>query len=899
MSIGRQLAAGLCRLINPISKDKEIADEVRQYFDEATAERIARGVPLEEARRAVALESGNMMLVQEQVRSYGWENVLLTLFADLRFALRQVVRNPGFAIVTTLTLALGIGAAIAIFSVVKAVILNPLPFRQPDRLVHLWEGSGDERYHLGDEAYFSTVRPGSYFDWMEGSQSFESMSAYRRQSMLIAAGDRSELISTEEVYPDFFETLGTPALIGRTLRANDYEQGPAQVAVVSYSLWKQRYGGDPGLVGRRISLNRQSYEVVGVMPAGFLTTDARYAALWTPHWINPGERADRLTWGLFPIARLRNSISWEQAQNELFVLSARISADHPTAEKVHAIVVPMKAQLIGTSWKLLLLLSCGVALLLTIACVNVANLLLARVVDREGEFAIRAALGASRRRLVIQLLVEGLVFAGMATVVGLGLTFASIRGLTALLPQSANLPRLDTIRIDLGTLGFICALTLAIGLFFSSIPLLRVLRGAPSRRARMEGRTVSADKGRRRLGQLFILSEFVFSLVLLTLGVLLVESFLKLQHVDPGFDTSRLLVFRVPVPDANYGTYTYGGKSPARERLYERLEQAVNVVPGVESVGLTAGLPLREEFNPWGVIIDGHVLPASGSEGETDIQMVNPAFSRTLRLRLIAGRFLNDQDSQDAPPAAVINESFARAFMSHENPIGKRATVWFAKTIIVGVVADFKLNGLDRRPYPEIFWSIRQAPPPNVWVMVRTTSDTASAASAIRQAIGSLDRELPVTEMQAMPDVVSDSLWLKRTSAELMGLVAGLALLLAAAGIYSVMSYSAARRKKEVAVRMAFGATRGHIFRLILGETCRLALLGCLLGCFAAFFACKAAMSISYLSPGLSTSQSHEPLHPGAFILSSLFLFLVAIVAAYTPARRALRVDPSETLRAE
>lgn len=276
---------------------------------------------------------------------------------------------------------------------------------------------------------------------------------------------------------------------------------------MSYRTWKQRYGGDPKLVGTRISLNRQSYDVVGVMPPAFFTTDGGYPALWTPHWVSPGERADRVTWGLFPIARLRTGVSWEQAQNELFVLSAQITADHPTAEKVHAIVVPMKAQLIGTSWKLLLLLSCGVALLLMIACVNVTNLLLARVVDREGEFAIRAALGASRRRLVIQLLIEGLVLAGMATVVGLGLTLASIRGLTALLPQSANLPRLDTVQIDLGTLGFICGLTLATGLFFSIIPVLRVMRGTPNRRTRMEGRTVSADKGRRRLGQLFILAN--------------------------------------------------------------------------------------------------------------------------------------------------------------------------------------------------------------------------------------------------------------------------------------------------------------------------------------------------------------------------------------------------------
>ncbi|HYK36632.1 ABC transporter permease [Alloacidobacterium sp.] len=899
MSVWRHLFIGLRRLVSPASRDKELDEEVRQYFEETTAIWAARGLSPEDAKRAAILEDGNMAAVQEQVRSYGWENSVIALFSDFRYALRQVIQNPGFAIVAIFTLALGIGSATAIFSVVKAVVLNPLPFREPQRLVHLWEGVGDERYRMGDEAYFSSVRPGNYFGWKLGSQSFENMSAYFWRTMLLSDKDRADLVSAHEVYQQFFETLGTPALLGRTLQATDYTSNAGRVVVLSYTTWRNRFAKDPGVLGRRILLDRQSYEIVGVMPDGFYPTPGGRPELWTPHWASQTELQDFSTWGRVVIGRLKPGVTWTEAQTELFVLSAQITRDRPMLEKVHAIVVPMSAQVIGSSWKLLLLLSVGVGLLLLIACVNVANLFLARTVDRQREFAVRAALGASRVRLIQQLISESLVIAAAAGLTGLGFAWTGIHTMLALLPQSDMLPRLDTVRLDLGMLTFVSALTLLISLLFGFIPLLRTSKMRPYDLLKMSGRTASASKSTRRLGQIFIFCEFVFSLVLLILGASLVENFVELLHADPGFDTSHLLVFQIRVPDADYGKYIDGEYSPTRERLYEQLESVVLSAPGVESAGFTERLPLWTEGGGSPVQIEGHAIPPSRSEGDTGTEMVNPDFIQALRLRLVRGRFLEEHDRTGTPVVAVVNESFVRKFLPSEDPIGKHANVWFANAQIVGVVADFKLNALDRNPHPEIFWTVRQSPPRNVWIMARTRANPSVVGDALRQKIRHFDPDLPVVEMQPMSNVAANSLWLKRISADLIGLIAVCGMILAATGIYGITSYAAAQREKEMGIRMAFGADRTAVFGLVMKETWWLALAGSAVGCIAAVIVARVATNISYLSPEMASTQSRDVLHPGVFILSSLFLFAVANVASYAPARRALNTDPADILQHE
>ena len=906
MSWRRQIAKLRC-LFGRRHRATELGDEIRAHIEMEQQENLEAGMSPEEAHYAALRRFGNVTLAQERSREmWGWDSIE-TLLQDLRYGLRQLRRSPGFAVVSLMTLALGIGATTSIFSVVKAVILNPLPFREPQNLVHLWEGARGDRYHRGDQAYFSSVRPGYFYDWKTQSQSFECVTSYRWRTMLLTGERRADLLSAQEVSGQFFERLGTLAQLGRTLAAADYEPGAPQVVVISNAVWVDRFGKDPGVIGRRISLDRESYEIVGVMPAGFYPTPFGKVELWVPHWADAKEKDDLQTWGLSVIARLKPGVTWTKAQTELDVVSARVAKDHPKEGEGSAVVVPMDSQLIGSSWKLLMLLAGCVAVLLLIACVNVANLILARIVNREREFAVRTALGAGRRRLVLQLFTECLVLAMAAAGVGILAATVGTRGLLSLLPES-SLPKLDSVRVDFGVLAFVCGITLLVSVFFSLIPLLKVMRTQPSEALKTEGRGMSTGQSRRRLGQTFVVSEFVLSLVLLILGVLLVESFVKLQRVDPGFDSSHLLTFQVLVPSVNYGPFNWGDKNAPREKLYENLDRVLSAVPGVKSVGFAAHLPLQQEFNPSGVVIEGREPPpdraggvaSDGSLGQTGTQYVNPNYFQTLGLKPLAGRFLQERDNADVPMAAVVNQTFARTFFPSEDPVGKRVTVWFAHATIVGVAPDFKMNSLDRKPYPEIFWSLRQTTSPDVSIMARTKSDPALLSAALRQKIQEFDPDLPVVEMHSMGEVIADSLWLKRVSAFLIGLVAALAVILAGTGIYSVTAYSVSTRTREVGIRMALGADRRDVLGLILAETCRLALLGSLAGCAIAYAVGRVATSQVYLAPSVASSQIRTgELSPAAFTISSIFLFVVALSASLIPALRAMHVDPMVALRYE
>jgi predicted permease len=883
--------------------ENEMDAELNAHIEAFAEDLMRSGAAPQEAKRRARIEFGSIEQTKTDCRDARGINAVETILQDLRYALRLQCRSWGFTAVAVPTLALGIGSTTAIFSVVKAVIFNPLPFRQPENLVQVWEGH--EHYQRGDEAYFSSARPGTLYDWREQTASFENITAYRWRPRLLADNQQSELVSAQDVYDQFFETLGTPALLGRTLVASDYEPSAPHVVVISNRMWIERFGRDPAVIGRRIALDRESYEIVGVMPAGFYPAPD-YPNLWTPHWADQGEKENRNIWGLFPLARLKPGVTWQQAQTELDVVSARTSHDHPTSESVGGIVVPMDAQLIGSSWKLLLLLAVGVTLLLLIACVNVANLLLARGVDREKEFAIRTALGARRVRLALQLIMESLVFAVAAGIVGIGVAAIATRGLLTVLPRAAILPRLDSVKVDFAALAFVCALTLLASLLLGLIPLFRSLRNRPHDALKSEGRASSAGRSKRRLGQIFVVSEFSFSLVLLILGVLLVQSFIKLQRVDPGFDANHLLVFHIPVPEVNYGKHIYGERDRRREQLYEHLERLLGDVPGVESVGFAAGLPLKQGLSPSPVLITGREPPPELAKGkdvplqaQASTRMVNPQYFHALGVKLMSGRFFEERDNADAPKVAMVNQAFARRFFPNEDPIGKEVTVWFAKTTIVGVVADFKANALDQRTLPEIFWSMRQIQSPNAWIMARTKAGSSILAETLRQKIRQFDPDLPVMEMQSMSDVIADSIWLKRLSATLIGVVALLAMVLAASGIYSVMSYSVSQRRKEVGIRVAFGANRRDVLGLIMRETCRLAILGCVLGCAAAFIVGHLATHTVYISPEQASNVLQEGLSPAAFLICSLFLSGIAICASFAPARRALLVDPVVALQDE
>jgi len=884
--------------------ESEMDTELRSHLEAYTDDLISSGLSPEEASRRANIEFGSIEQTKNECRSARGINLVETVTQDLRYALRIQRRSWSFAAVTVPTLALGIGTAAAIFGVVKAVIFDPLPFREPQNLVHIWEGH--EHYHRGDQAYFSSGRPASLYEWRAQSRSFATITAYKWRSLLLTDNKQAELVTGQEVYEQFFETLGTAAYRGRPLQAIDYQANSPYVVVVSYAMWKKRLGADPAVIGRRISLDRQSYEIVGIMPPGFFPASAtRYPELWTPHWANAAEKEDLKTWGLFPLARLKSGVTWQEAQTELDVISAHGLQDHPNVESVGGVVVPMDAQLIGSSWKLLLLLAVGVGLLLLTTSVNAANLLLARAVDREREFAIRTALGARRTRIVFQLFAESLVFSFAAGVLGIAVAAVATRGLLTMLPRVAILPRLDSVKVDFEMLIFTGALTFMASLAFSFVPLLRISWKRKYTALKNEGRAFSKTRTKRRMGQLLVVSEFIFSLVLLILAVLLTRSFVRLQHVNPGFDPNRLLAFRLIVPEVNYGKFTWGEKDVSREKLYERVEQALTDVPGVESVAMAANLPLIQGFNPSPVLVTARApqpeptKPNFGEEESTGTQVVNPRYFQALGVKLVEGRFFDERDREGASKVAIVNQAFAHKFFPNEDPVGREVTVWFAKTIIIGVTADFRINALDRQTLPEIFWCMRQVSAPNVWILARGKLNSLSWGETLGRKIQGLDPDLPLQEMQSMQDVLADSLSLQRVSAALIALVAGLAIILAGAGIYSVMSYSVCQRRKEIGIRIAFGANRRDVTGLVVGEACRLGIVGSIVGCAVAAIIGHLATDAVYISPEQASSLTAESLSPAAFLACVAFLLALTIAASYVPARSFLQVNPLLTLRDE
>jgi predicted permease len=834
-----------------------------------------------------------------------------TLWQDLRYAARTLAKRPGFTAVVVITLALGIGANAAIFSVVNAVIFKPLPFRDPAALVHVWEGRNGERYKRGEDSRFISVRPGTFHDWREQSRSFESMSAYSWRTMMLTGGDKAEALWAHHVADRFFETLGVQAQLGRAFNAGDYGPDAPRVVILSHKLWRNRFGADPAVIGREVSLDGQAHTVVGVMPQGFYPTRFFSAPdLWTPRWFNAEEKYNRVSWGLTTVARVKPGVTLDQAHAEMLLVAKNIEQANPEHyQNMGAVLVPVDAELIGSQGKLFFFLLGAVALVLLIACVNVANLLLARATDREKEFSVRAALGASRGRLVRQLGAESLLLAGAGAAFGLALAYAGLRPVVALLPETGGVPRLDSVKLDLTPLAFTLLVTLGAGMLFGVAPALRAARVDLNESLKEGSRGAASGQRSRRLGELLVISEVALSLALLVAAGLLAQSFRRMRQIDPGFAPEKLLTLQIRVPEFRYGKFEVGGRNASRARLYEELERRIAALPGVTSAAVASKLPMKHLPNPWGVSVEGRGAPAPNQDegrgaisrktglyihGSTSDQRVSPAYFRTLGLKLVRGRLLDERDMGETPMVAVVNETFARKFFSDEDPVGKRVTVdytsWFPRITIVGVVADVKLNALDRQPFAEMFWPIAQAPSRDVWLTLRTNVEPPALAASVQREIRAIDRDLPILELSSMEGVIVDSLWRPRFSAVLIGLFAGLALLLAAAGIYGVMSYQVGLRTREMGLRMALGADRRRIFSLIIGRGIKLALAGAIIGA-------AVSLALGRLVAGqlYGVSAYDAPTLVGV----SLILIAVATLACYLPARRATRVDPMVALRAE
>jgi putative ABC transport system permease protein len=837
-----------------------------------------------------------------------------TLWQDLRYGARSLLKKPVFTFIVVLTLALGVGANTAIFSVFNGIVLKPLPYKDPDRLVNVRRSDKrGMRYQPGIESNFVNISPGGFNDWRERTQSFESMTAHRYNSTILSDANRTMYVGGLRVAIRFFETYGVNAQMGRTFTDQDYGPDAPRVMIFANDLWRDHYGAEPQIIGRTVSIDGLPHTVVGVMPPGFWPNNSTVPRVWIPYFFSAEEKANRKGGGWNVIARLRPGMSFDQAQTEMDLIAAQLEADYPENNRNKGIVlIPSAADLIGSLGgfeRLFLLLLCAVGLVLLIACVNVANLLLVRAAEREREFAVRAALGASRGRLLRQLLTENMLLACFGGALGLFLGAIGMRALTALL---SGIPRLDDLRFDWQAFAFTAAVSLATGLLFGLVPAIRAARPDLQEAMKEGGRGAASSRRVRRMGNLLVIGEVALALLLLVGAGLIVQSFIRLRLTDPGFAPSRLLTVKVNVPDYKYGRTT-GDSHPgsqefvSRIKLYGLIEERLNALPGVESAAISDRLPVEHWPQPTGISIEGRAPVAGDLEdcaelrqnglpchGAVGVNRVSAAYFRTLGMRLIRGRLFDGRDTADAPMVALISETTARKYWPDEDPVGKSFTLnfssWFPKAEIIGVVSDIKTQGMYMPPYPEIYRPDSQLPSDDAQLIIRTKAAPETLANTVREEMGRIDRDIPLRLVRSMEGVIADTLWRARLSAWLLGLFAALAAALAAAGLYGVMSYSVNQRTQEIGLRMALGAASRDVLRMVIAEGFKLTVVGLGLGLGAAFALNRLIASQLF---GVTATD------PLTYCGVAMLLAMVAMVACYIPARRAARVDPMIALRTE
>jgi putative ABC transport system permease protein len=837
-----------------------------------------------------------------------------TLWQDLRYGARALLKKPVFTLIVVLTLALGVGANTAIFSVFNGIVLKPLPYKDPDRLVNVRRSDKrGMRYQPGIESDFVNISPGGFNDWRERTQSFESMTAHRYNSTILSDANRTMYVGGLRVAIRFFETYGVNAQMGRTFTDQDYGPDAPRVVIFANDLWRDHYGAEPQIIGRTVSIDGLPHTVVGVMPPGFWPNNSTVPRVWIPYFFSAEEKANRKGGGWNVIARLRPGMSFDQAQTEMDLVAAQLEADYPENNRNKGIVlIPSAADLIGSLGgfeRLFLLLLCAVGLVLLIACVNVANLLLVRAAEREREFAVRAALGASRGRLLRQLLTENMLLACFGGALGLFLGAIGMRALTALL---SGIPRLDDLRFDWQAFAFTAAVSLATGLLFGLVPAIRAARPDLQEAMKEGGRGAASSRRVRRMGNLLVIGEVALAMLLLVGAGLIVQSFIRLRLTDPGFAPSRLLTVKVNVPDYKYGRTTGDSRPGGQEfvsriKLYGQIEERLNALPGVESAAISDRLPVEHWPQPTGISIEGRAPVAGDLEdcaelrqnglpchGAVGVNRVSAAYFRALGMRLIRGRLFDERDTADKPDVVLINETTARKYWPHEDPVGKQFTLnfssWFPKAEVIGVVSDIKTLGMDMPPFPEIYRPDSQLPSDDAFLIIRTKAAPETLANKVREEMGQIDRDIPLRAVRTMEGVIADTLWRARISAWLLGLFAALAAALAAAGLYGVMSYSVNQRTQEIGLRMALGAASRDVLRMVIAEGFKLTVVGLGLGLAAAFALNRLIASQLFGVTGT------DPLTYGGV---AMLLAMVAMVACYIPARRAARVDPMIALRRE
>ncbi len=869
------------RLLRLSRMERELDSEVRAYLDALVDEKVSAGMNREEARRAASMELGGVEQVKEAVREALMGARVENLWKDFVYGARLLAKSPGVTAVAVLTLALGMGPGIAIFSFVDGILLRPLPYPQPERIVQVFQTNHDNgRMDL-------PVSPPNYADWLAQTQSLERMTAYAWSSEVLTGGV-PERVTSAVIAGDFFGAFGVAPILGRPFGA-DAQQQAAQV-ILSYGVWQRRLGGRASVVGETISVGARPHTVAGVMPRGF--NHPAGAELWVPLVFAPGEMKERNSHYLDVAARLKPGVALAGAQGEMDVIGRRLGAQYPESNKQYGVrVVSLHEEMVRGVRPALGMLFGAVALVLLIACVNVANLLLARGAARQRDMAMRAALGAGRLRLAQQLLSEGFLIAAASGVLGTLVAWWSLDGLRSLSP--VQLPRLEAVTLDPRVIAFAVLLMFLTTLLFGLAPAWQAARVQVSESLK-EGARGSGGAGHARLRSALVVAEVALSLVLLVGAGLVLRALWGLLSTPPGFDANNVLTADLYLARGKHGEHA------SRAQFIEAVLEKARAIPGVETASMAVHLPLGGTTMTYGFLMEGDPEKPSRDErtGQAamkvaGLRLVTSDYLRTMRIPVLRGRGITARDVAGAPEVALVNQAMAAKYWPGADPIGKKVRIARQATgpawrEVVGIVGDVRHHALHKPPEPEIYLALAQQSAHLLRVALRTSGHPAASAQALREAVWAVDKDQPVVRVRPMTAVVLNSVAETRFYGLLLGLFAGLALLLAGAGIFSVMAYVVTQRTREMGIRLALGAQRADVLRMVVSGGMKLALAGVALGLAAGVYATRWVEKLLF---------SVKPWDAPTFAGASILLLGVAAIACLVPARRATQVDPLVALR--
>jgi putative ABC transport system permease protein len=902
MRLLRALLLRLAALLGRRRPDFEIAAELEGYLALHTEENMRRGMTREEARRQAILKLGGVQQTKESYRRQQGLPVLETLWQDLRYGLRMLRKNPGFSAVAIATLALGIGANTAIFTVVESVLLRPLPYEDPGRLMAVYNsapGKGLPRFPASPPD-FRTLR--------RQNHTLAGLAAFYTANYNLTGTDKPERLSVMVVSAEFFTTLGVQPALGRNFLPGEEKWGSHLVMIVSEGFWRSHLNGDPNLAGKTLHLDGQPYQVVGVMPSSFYTRFPNFQA-WVPMAWKPKDNFDsHNNYFVSMIGRLKPGVTQTQAHADLDSIMAAIARQYPENKGIGAGLEPLLEAWVGDARPALLVLLGAVGLVLLIACVNLANLLLARSAGRLKEIGIRSALGANRSRLICQFITESVLLSLLGGGLGLVLAYAAL----GFLPLASNiLPRIEHIHVDAPVLFITLALSLATGALFGLLPALENSRNKKLSESLKEGgRAAQTLGGSNRLRGGLVISEVALALVLLIGSGLALRSLQRLLRVDAGFAPDHVLTFNVSLPDSYdpQPDLTRTGAPPRVAAFHQEFLSRIEQIPGVEAAGAISSLPLQgERWGKFFVALDRALPTSVDNTDNVQYRSVSGHVFTALRIRLVRGRFLDEQDQANSPLSVLVNEALVHKYWPSRDPVGKAILLTppenvippellppgrhVPKLTVVGVVADAHYGGLNEQPAPAVYGSILQHDySMSPAFTIRTSGDPTALVASVRAALARIDKNLPMANISTMDEIMSASVAQPRLEAVLLGVFGGLAMLLAAVGIYGVMSYSVSQRTSEIGIRMALGAERSDVLLLVCKQGLGLAGVGLAAGLALALGATRLMSKVLF---GVS------PTDPLTFASIMAILAVVALLACYLPARRATKVDPMVALRCE